>query len=68
MLDMPNGAHTFKSLIFLLSIRMVIECNKVADTLSRRTLMLTIMSTQIVGSEELKNQYVTNSYLSSISY
>lgn len=42
------------------------ESNKVADALSHRTLMLTVMSTQIVGFEELKNQYVTDPYFSSI--
>lgn len=42
------------------------ESNEVADALSRRTLVLTVMSTQIVGFEELKNQYVTDPYFSSI--
>ena len=40
------------------------ETNVVADALSRRTLILTIMSSQVIGFEELKNQYQTDSYFS----
>ncbi|CAL8155920.1 unnamed protein product [Prunus armeniaca] len=42
------------------------ESNKVADALSRRNLLLTTMSTQVIGFEELKEQYATDSYFSSI--
>ena len=42
------------------------ETNVVADALSRRTLILTIMSSQVIGFEELKNQYQTDSYFSQV--
>lgn len=42
------------------------ECNKVADALSRRTLLLTMMNTQVTGFDELKNQYKFDPYFSSI--
>ncbi|ONH90941.1 hypothetical protein PRUPE_8G084500 [Prunus persica] len=42
------------------------ESNKVADALSRRNLLLTTMSTQVIGFEELKEQYATDPYFSSI--
>ncbi|XP_059658535.1 uncharacterized protein LOC132304844 [Cornus florida] len=41
------------------------ESNKVADALSRRNLLLTVISTQVIGFEELKNQYVADPYFSS---
>ena len=34
----------------------------VADALSRRSLLLTVMSTQVTGFEEMKNQYQTDPY------
>ncbi|KAL5779914.1 hypothetical protein ACOSQ2_010651 [Xanthoceras sorbifolium] len=42
------------------------ECNKVADALSRRSLLLTVLSTQVIGFEELKSQYVDDPDFSSI--
>ncbi|KAL5779238.1 hypothetical protein ACOSQ2_009975 [Xanthoceras sorbifolium] len=42
------------------------ESNKVADALSRRSLLLTVMSTQVIGFEELKSQYVDDPDFSSI--
>lgn len=42
------------------------QSNTVADALSRRCKMLSVMSTQVTGFEELKNQYSSDSYFSKI--
>ena len=38
----------------------------VADALSRRSLLLTVMSTQVTGFEKMKNQYQTDPYFCNI--
>ena len=42
------------------------QSNLVADALSRKTLILSILSTQVTGFEELKGQYVVDSYFGKI--
>lgn len=36
------------------------ESNTIADALSQRSLILTVMSTQVTGFKELKNQYIAD--------
>ncbi|OMO99805.1 hypothetical protein CCACVL1_03618 [Corchorus capsularis] len=42
------------------------ESNTVADALSRKTLFLSVLSIQITGFEELKQQYPTDPYFSKV--
>ena len=42
------------------------QSNIVADALSRRSLLLSVLSTQIMGFEELKNQYGSDPYFRKI--